>query len=254
VIPPPHRAFPMPADDTMSPLDTYLRDALRTRSLSDHEFDGVYPTDIQRVSRRFWTPLAVVWRAAMRLDALNVTRVLDIGSGAGKFCVATAAQLPHISFVGVEHRLHLVQAARQASSRMGTPNAQFTVGDATRADLDQFDAVYLFNPFAENVFDDEERLDSTVELSLGRYRTDLRRIWMALGAMRIGTIVLTYHGFGAPLPRAYECLHADPVGSDRLCVWRKVREVPKGHPCLTPVTDSARVTDPDPGARADEEG
>lgn len=232
----------------MSPLDEYLHDALRTRSLSDREFDCVYPADIQRVSRRFWTPLAVAWRAAARLDALNVTRVLDIGSGPGKFCIVAAAQAPHITFIGVEQRLHLVEAAREASSRMRTSNARFTVGDATRARLDQFDAVYLFNPFAENVFDENERVDSTVELSLDRYRRDLWRVRTALGAARIGTIVLTYHGFGAPLPRGYECLDAEPVGSDRLCIWRRTRDAAIAAPCLSPVNEGGWTTDLDRSA------
>jgi SAM-dependent methyltransferase len=218
--------FPTSGTDSMSSSDEYLREALRSRSLADREFDCVYPPHVRLVSRRFWTPLAVAWRAAARLDALNATRVLDIGSGAGKFCIAAAAQAPHIAFVGVEHRSHFVDTAREVSSRMGTSNARFFVGDATRARLDRFDALYLFNPFAENVFDDVEQLDSTVELSLNRYESDLGRIRSALTAARIGTIVVTYHGFGASLPTGYECLSAEPVGSDRLCLWRKTHEAP----------------------------
>jgi SAM-dependent methyltransferase len=237
----------------MPPSDKYLQAALRRRSLSDDEFDCVYPPDIQRVSRRFWTPLAVAWRAAAWLDALHVTRVLDIGSGPGKFCVAAAAQAPNVAFLGVEQRLHLVEAARETSSRMRTLNARFAVGDATLARLDEFDAVYLFNPFAENVFEDNEQVDLTVELSLDRYKRDLRRVWAALAAARLGMIVVTYHGFGAPLPRGYECLDAKPAGSDRLCIWRKTREVVIRGRRLMPATEGGWATALDMSTSPDDE-
>jgi hypothetical protein len=55
---------------------------------------------------------------------------------------------------------------------MDTSNAHFFVGDATRARFEDFDAIYFFNPFDENTFDEEERIDSTVELSLDRCMTD----------------------------------------------------------------------------------
>jgi hypothetical protein len=81
--------------------------------------------------------------------------------------------------------------------------------------------IYFFNPFDENAFDDAERIDSTIELSFDRCLTDFRRVRTALLAARAGTIVVTYHGFGGPLPSGYELLSAEPIGSDLLCFWRK---------------------------------
>jgi hypothetical protein len=107
---------------------------------------------------------------------------------------------------------------------LAVPNATFAVGDATRAALDEFDAFYLFNPFAENTFEDGHYLDRDVDLSFNRYAGDLRRMRIALLCARIGTIVVTYHGFGARLPAGYDRLRADPIGSNRLCVWQKRRD------------------------------
>lgn len=220
----------------MSPLDRYLREGLRARSLADCEFDHLYPADVRLVSQRFWTPLTVAWRAAEWLAALNATRVLDVGSGPGKFCIAAAARTPHIEFMGVEQRPHLVDAAEDGSRRMRTQNVRFAVGDATRIRLHQFDALYLFNPFGENAFDEHEWFDSTVELSSERYARDLRRIRSALAATRLGTLVLTYHGYGARPPREYDCVNVEPIGSDRLCIWRKVRDVVPGTPRVVAAT------------------
>jgi SAM-dependent methyltransferase len=180
----------------MSLYDHYLRLALRSRSLTDAEFDSVYPPDVRAISRRFWTPLIVAWRAAAKLADLNATRILDVGSGSGKFCVVAAALAPHATFVGVEQRPHLVAVARDVATRMETSNAHFFAGDATRARFEDFDAIYFFNPFDENTFDETERIDSTVELSLNRC-------------------------IGGRLPSGYELLSVESIGSDLLCFWRK---------------------------------
>jgi SAM-dependent methyltransferase len=201
-----------------------LPEALRSRTLTDREFDCLYTRDLQLVSQRFWTPLPVAWRTAEVLQSLGANRVLDIGSGPGKFCIAAGAVAPRIEFVGVEHRSRFVAAAREVAARAAVPNAEFFWGDATLVALDEFDAVYLFNPFAENIFADGKYLDRDVELSANRYLDDLRRVRLALAQARVGTLVITYHGFGARPPDGYERLLADPAGSDRLCVWRKTRD------------------------------
>lgn len=229
----------------MQPHDHYLRLALRSRSLTDAEFDSLYPSDVRAISRRFWTPLIVAWRAATKLAELNVTRILDVGSGSGKFCVVAAALSPHRTFVGVEQRPRLVAVARDVATRMDTSNAHFFVGDATRARFEDFDAIYFFNPFDENTFDEEERIDSTVELSLDRCMTDFRRVRAALLAARAGTIVVTYHGIGGRLPPGYELLSVESIGSDLLCFWRKAYQ--RSSSLLRRVersTDPSRPTEP----------
>ena len=203
------------------PSDASLRHALRSRALTDREFDCVYPREIQLVSPRFWTPLPVAFRTAQVLQSLGVRRVLDVGSGPGKFCIVAGAVAPSMEFVGVEHRSGFVATAREVAVRLAVPNAQFAVGDATIAALDDFDAFYLFNPFAESVFEDGDYLKQDVEPSFNRYIGDLRRMRVALVQARVGTIVVTYHGFGARLPADYARLRADPIGTDRLCVWQK---------------------------------
>jgi SAM-dependent methyltransferase len=201
--------------------DAYFQQALRARALADEEFDCLFPPELQLVSRRFWTPLPVAWRAAEVLRSLGAKRVLDVGCGPGKFCIVAGALAPGIKFVGVEHRSRFVATAREVAARLGVSNAEFAVGDATMAALDAFDAFYLFNPFAENTFEEGNCLDRDVDLSFNRYASDLRRMRVALSRARIGTVVVTYHGFGARPPRGYEQLRADPIGSSSLCVWQK---------------------------------
>jgi SAM-dependent methyltransferase len=198
--------------------------ALRRGTADDAFFDLLLPSDLRAVSWRFWTPVAVARRAGELLEAHGVRRVIDVGSGCGKFCLAAAAVTPAVSFWGIEQRENLVEIARRLATRMALPNVEFSVGDATDSSKwDSADAFYLFNPFAENGFDAKERLDGTVELSRSRSDRDVARVELALRAAAIGTRVVTYHGFGGRMPDSYDLVRCEAAGTDDLCLWVKVR-------------------------------
>jgi SAM-dependent methyltransferase len=198
--------------------------ALRRGTADDTFFDLLLPNDLRAVSWRFWTPVAVARRAGELLEAHGVRRVIDVGSGCGKFCLVAGAVAPAISFYGIEQRDHLVEIARRLASRMALPNVEFSVGDATdSSNWDSADAFYLFNPFAENSFDAPDRLDDTIELSRSRNDADIARVEAALRAAAIGTRVVTYHGFGGRVPDSYDLVRREATGTDDLCLWLKVR-------------------------------
>src|SRR4051812_11881562 len=54
-------------------------------TMSDAAFDQVLPAWAQLVSKVHWTPLAVARRAAELLVRDPESRILDVGSGVGKF-------------------------------------------------------------------------------------------------------------------------------------------------------------------------
>ena len=58
----------------------------------------------------YWTPLAVAKRAADWLEDLGIRTVVDIGSGAGKFCVV-GALFGKCRFIGLEQYSSLVTSA-----------------------------------------------------------------------------------------------------------------------------------------------
>jgi len=190
-------------------------------TMTDAEFDALLPSEVQRASRIYWTPVAVARRAAHVFEELGVRRVLDVGSGPGKFCVVAAARAPSIAFVGIEHRPQLVTIAQALAAEVGITNATFSVGDTTRIPWTDFDACYVYNPFAENSFDAEDQFDSTVELSHARYVGEARRVADELAAAPVGRIVLTYHGLSGPIPSSYELVHIETAGTGWLRVWRK---------------------------------
>jgi hypothetical protein len=68
-----------------------LAETLQTdRHPADGAFDRFLPERLRAVSPFYWSPLAVAQRAAEWFSDAGVQNVVDIGSGAGKFCVAGA--------------------------------------------------------------------------------------------------------------------------------------------------------------------
>jgi predicted RNA methylase len=179
------------------------------------------PPSVRALSGQFWTPLAVALRVAEWMDALEVETVVDVGSGAGKLCVA-AALASKARYHGVEHRAHLVGAARALARTLEVDDrATFelrTVGDTPPPEAQ---AYYLYNPFGENRFDRFERIDADVELGEARFRRDVTAVERWLRAAPKGTLVVTYNGFGGTMPSTFEELRVDRVSPLPLRMWRK---------------------------------
>jgi SAM-dependent methyltransferase len=201
-----------------------ITEALHRGQCPDNEeFDAFLPNPLRILSRQHWTPLRVIARAARWLDELGVSRVLDIGSGAGKFCVA-AALAGRCHFVGLEHRPELVSAARALARRFGVDDrVQFISGALGDVVAPSADLYYLFNPFEENLSHGSEYIARDVELSSARYTRDLGATHRLFSGAPLGTYVLTYNGFGASLPSGYRELRREPDVPSLLRLWRKTQ-------------------------------
>ena len=119
----------------------------------DDAFDRHFPRSIGMKSSIHFTPVAVARRAARMLTPREGMRVLDVGAGAGKFCVVAAQEVPSCTFVGVELRPHLVHMARKVASRLAVDNATFLEGNALDLDWSAYDAFYFYNPFEEQILE-----------------------------------------------------------------------------------------------------
>jgi len=188
------------------------------------EFDRVYPHAIRAISRRHWTPVAVARRAAQLLRHAGARRVLDVGSGVGKFVLVAAASTPEVTFVGIEQRVRLVEVARTAQLRLRLPNASFVCGEAGDTPWLGFDGLYFFNPFVENLFARDDRIDDALEMTEERFDRDVQRTEASLRGAPMGTAVVTYHGMGARIPGCYVPVRTERAGSDFLRLWVKRHE------------------------------
>src|SRR5258706_8089425 len=125
---------------------------------SDLQFDLLYPESIQRLARRHWTPLHVARMASGFLVTGEGIRILDIGSGVGKFCLSAAYYKPHSFFEGVEQRSGLIGHAETARDMLGLFNVAFIHGNFTQLDFKRYTHFYFYNSFFENL-DGTDKID-----------------------------------------------------------------------------------------------
>ena len=174
----------------------------------NREFQGLQDIGLevalsnQEVVECHWTPTEIAVVAAQMLVIHPGTRVLDIGSGTGEFCVAGAlATLGH--FTGVEQRAHLVTQAKQMLTVKGIMNVTYLHANITEISFDEFDAFYLFNPFQENLIP-LLKIDATVELSAAFHDDYVKYVANELARAPVGTRVVTYIGGYEAIPNHFE--------------------------------------------------
>lgn len=186
--------------------------------VDDDAFDALYPGHIRTLSARHWTPLSVAGKAAEFLAQAG-SRVLDIGSGVGKFCLAGAHFYPESFFYGVEQRHELIIYAEDAKNCLRLPNAHFIYANMTQINFKEFDHFYFYNSFYENV-DLEDSIDNTIDTSYSLYDYYTQYLRAALDQKPAGTRLVTYHSAEEEIPSSY-CL-ADVSYDTLLKMWIKI--------------------------------
>lgn len=131
--------------------------------ISDKEFDKNFPLEIERLSDKHWAPATIVKRAAKFLVNKPGTKVLDIGSGAGKFCIIGAACYDGL-FVGVEQRQNLCTLAVKIAQHYQLTNLKFIHANVVDTDFSDYDAFFFYNAFYENI-EDAAAIDNSVALN-----------------------------------------------------------------------------------------
>jgi len=150
-----------------------------------------------------------------------VRTVVDIGSGAGKFCVA-GALLTRCRFIGLEQRGSLVAAARELAGTFEVDDrVTFVTGDCGATTTPVGDAYYLFNPFGEYSISSVRFAEPGVAFTRETYRADVAAVTELLSRAPLGTLVITYNGFGGRVPRDYEQIDAGLGVRGNLRLWRK---------------------------------
>ena len=213
--------------DVLSP--ERVAGALRARrTLDDAWFDRFLPEELRTVSGKYWTPLEVAVRVAEWLEQLHIRSVVDIGSGAGKFCVATALA-GSARFTGLEQRARLVTAARDLARVFGLDDrVTFVHGALGLGPVPEAEAYYLYNPFGENLFGEEDHLDEDVELGASRFARDVQIIEGLLRDAPVGTLLVTYNGFGGEVPSSFHEERVDDTLPNVLRLWRKTTVLESG--------------------------
>jgi SAM-dependent methyltransferase len=147
------------------------------------------------------------------------SRILDVGSGVGKFCTVAALTTPGV-FIGVERAGDLVDVARDTAQRARTQKARFVHARVEDINWKNFDGFYLFNPYAELGW---RGLATAHRIAADRdeYRRVISFTEESLHRARPGARVVTYHGFGGEIPGSFRLILIEPHGTDFLECWEK---------------------------------
>lgn len=186
---------------------------------SDKIFNSLYPKRIQEVAEKHWTPLAVAEKAAAFLAASPDAKVLDIGSGSGKFCLTAAHFHPLNMFYGIEQRANLVALSSELAERLQLENVNFICDNITNIDFKNYNNFYFYNSFYENITG-TQKIDFSVTYSEELYNYYNRYLFKQLAKKPAGTRLVTYHSFGSEIPSDYEIVHTDY--GEFLKFWVKV--------------------------------
>ncbi len=189
-------------------------------TISDGRFDQIFDQRVRKVSSVHWTPVEVVLSILELLNLDEDSKVLDVGSGSGKFCLVGALNSA-ASFVGVEQRQSLVKMANQLAAAFDLDNASFIYGNAVQLDWSDFDAIYLFNPYYENIMDEGLRIDLDIKVSQEKYKSYITATINKLTELKVGTKIVTYYGFGQGLPDNFKLMTSISRGASQIDLWIK---------------------------------
>lgn len=187
-------------------------------SIDDEDFDKIYSRTMRKVSDIHFTPVEVARAAAEFLVRVPGTQVLDVGSGAGKFCMIGASCTNGL-FTGIEQRKYLCLYANFLSKYHRLSNTTFIHSNITEIDFKQFNAVYFYNAFYENIFQDSA-IDASVPLDKSLYLKYSQYMCEQLDQMPMGTRLATYFSYADEVPASYEIQTA--IFDRKLKLWEKI--------------------------------
>lgn len=188
------------------------------KNIKDPVFDLIYLDKIKEFADIHFTPFKVSKTAARFLADKIGVKVLDIGAGAGKFCMIGAACTEGI-FTGVEQRESLVLAAKQLTKHYKLTNISFIHSNIINISFKNYDAFYIYNPFYENI-SLLGTVDDEIEYKRAFYDSYSLYVNQQLSKMPIGTKLVTYFSYGKEVPDNYK-IHTTAFDG-KLKMWMKV--------------------------------
>jgi hypothetical protein len=188
-------------------------------AIEDDVFNAIYPEPIRKLAKRHWTPVEVAKQASEFLAKNPGTKVLDLGSGAGKFCFVGAIHTKG-RFTGIEQRVNLVRLSNKIKSAYHIENLEFIQANISGISLSDHEAFYFYNSFHENI-DQTAKIDDQVETHpclYASYSDSLRR---KLSLKPVGTRLVTYWSSCNEVPASFHVVYSSFEG--KLKFWKKIR-------------------------------
>jgi len=185
--------------------------------VDDAAFDRIFPPKIQKLTFEHWTPLEVAKKAADYLVTGDNCKVLDVGSGAGKFCTI-GSLTGDGQFYGVEQRLSLVKISRSISENYYIDRVNFIHANICSIDFLEYDSFYFYNPFQENL-SKHRRIDTKLKCNPELYFKYVNYVREELLKTASGTRVVTYWCNLDFIPNSFKV--DQKFFGDKLVCWQK---------------------------------
>lgn len=186
--------------------------------VKDSTFNELYPNHIKELANRHWTPIAVARMAAEYLAEEPNSKVLDIGAGAGKFCLVGAASTKGM-FFGVEQRAALTKISKKIANRHKITNVEFIHSNINEISFSDYDAFYFFNSFYENI-DTTCLIDDSVLPDKDLYYDYSDYVKEQLDKTPVGTRLATYWSKWDEIPSSFDLTGTACNGL--LNFWKKI--------------------------------
>ena len=201
-----------------SPFEGLLDDP---DALTDAAWDRIYPDKIQQLSEIHWTSLELVRGILGELKPGPDDRLLDFGSGVGKFCML-ASLFSGCRVTGVERREHLHRIARWVARNVPLPRpVELICADGFDLDWSPYSIIYFYNPFQEYLHGLDAPTIDVVVPSDQAYDALVSKTAERLATLRPGTRIVTLHGWGGEFPPGYDQLQVG-LGAPSVEIWRRV--------------------------------
>ncbi len=187
-------------------------DELRIKkNISNEVFDAIFSPEIKALSDRHWTTVFIAKISADYFCNQKHAKVLDIGSGAGKFCFVGATLHPKSEFHGVDIRQNLIDASNEIKNTYAVNNTTFFQQDVLAMNFIGYDGIYLFNPFQEKI-DTSSIIDKDSSVDVEKYITYTSHIYYELHKVAVGTKLVAYFSEDFCIPKSFKLIASHMKG------------------------------------------
>jgi len=193
------------------------------RIIPDKEFDQIFPPKIRSLSERHWTPVLVAKIASNFLCQDDNQRIVDIGSGVGKFCFVAGTLQPKSTFYGIDLRDSFIKLSKKIKKKYSLDNIDFEYRDILETDFSSYDGIYFFNSFQEKI-DDSSVMDEESAVSHELYNVYTQHLYQKFLQMPAGTRLVTYHTAEFCIPENYKMVENHLMGNVKCYIKTKSKK------------------------------
>ena len=178
-------------------------------------FIKLLPAKLKDLDHEYWSDYDHIQQSCEWLK--NCNNILDVGSGVGKFCII-GTQILSSNFFGIEIKSQLYKQAKTILSHLPKHHVKFIYGDLFELSLLDYDGLYIYNPFVENI-SLGKKIDNSIHYSERVYNALHNQLMIKLDTLKPNSLVVNNSFVTDYFNENFELIdvHSDPS----LTLWKK---------------------------------